>query len=109
MQTGLTREAAGTLKVRLSYESVGKNHNGLHREKDMGFRGSGGPQNDAKKTPGAPLYSPWGVQGALCGLREATFARTVFQRLFCTIFLYFWGPAGGPKMESAARARGARA
>lgn len=73
------------------------------------FRGSGGPQNDAKRTPGAPLYSPWGVQGALCGLREATFARTVFQRLFCTIFLYFWGPAGGPKMESAAPGRGARA
>ena len=73
------------------------------------FRGSGGPQNDAKKTPGAPLYSPWGVQGALCGLREATFVRTVFQRLFCTIFLYFWGPAGGPKMELAASGRGARA
>ena len=73
------------------------------------FRESGGPQNDAKKTPGAPLYSPWGVQGALCGLREATFVRTVFQRLFCTIFLYFWGPAGGPKSHPAAPGRGTRA
>ena len=44
MQTWLTREAAGTLKVRLAYESVGKNHNGLHREKDVFLGGLGDPK-----------------------------------------------------------------
>ena len=49
MPTWLTREAAGPLKVRFSYESVGKNHDGLHRRKYVFLGGLGDPKTTQKR------------------------------------------------------------
>ena len=47
--TWLTREAAGPLKVRFSYERVGKNQNVLHRQKYVFLGGLGDPKTMQKR------------------------------------------------------------